>query len=114
MSGRLVRILSTPDVFEGVIVRSRLEDEGIPVMTSGDDSPYPVGPVHVFVPIEYEVQARLVIETLREGGPAAAEAAFEADRLEDDPRGDERPGRDRREDASDGSDVDGAEREERA
>ena len=83
MSEGLVRILTTPDVFEGLIARSRLEDEGIPVMTSGDESPYRVGPVHVFVPVEFEVQARLLIETLRTGGPEAAEAAFEAQRAED-------------------------------
>ena len=96
MSGRLVRILSTPDVFEGVIVRSRLQDEGIPVMTSGDESPYRIGPVHVFVPVEFEVQARLVIDTLRTGGAAAADAAFEDA------------------EASEASGVDGAEREEPA
>ena len=54
MSDGLVRILTTPDVFEGLIARSRLEDEGIPVMTSGDESRYRVGAVHVFVPVEYE------------------------------------------------------------
>ena|SRR5215212_4482714 len=71
MSGGLVRILTTPDVFEGMIVRSRLEDEGIPVMTSGDDGPYRIGPVHVFVPAEFEVQARLVIDTLRAAATVA-------------------------------------------
>ena len=85
MSGDLVRILTTPDVFEGMIVRSRLEDEGIPVMTSGDDSPYRVGPVHVFVPVEFEVQARLVIETVRSGASAlepGAEGRDDAEPLE--------------------------------
>jgi hypothetical protein len=85
MSDGLVRILTTPDVFEGLIVRSRLEDEGIPVMTSGDESPYRVGPVHVFVPVEYEVQARLLIETLRASDPDAAEAAFDAERRAETP-----------------------------
>ena len=100
MSDRLVRILSTPDVLEGVIVRSRLEDEGIPAMTSGDESPYRIGPVHVFVPVEFEVQARLVIDTLRAGGVEAAEAAFEAGKAPE-PSGVEGP-------------ADGSEREERA
>jgi hypothetical protein len=76
MSGQPVRILTTPDVFEGVIVRSRLEDEGIPVMTNGGEGPYRMGPVHVYVPAEFEVQARLVIETLRSGG---ADEAWDAD-----------------------------------
>jgi hypothetical protein len=78
VSGGLVRILTTPDVFEGMIVRSRLEDEGIPVMTSGDDGPYRIGPVHVFVPAEFEVQARLVIDTLR-AAAAVADAPDEPD-----------------------------------
>jgi hypothetical protein len=68
MSGQPVRILTTPDVFEGVIVRSRLEDAGIPVMTNGGEGPYRMGPVHVYVPAEFEVQARLLIETLRADG----------------------------------------------
>ena len=99
MSGRLVRILTTPDVFEGMIVRSRLEDEGIPVMTNGGEGPYRMGPVHVFVAAEFEVQARLVIETLRAGVPDAAEEAFVTEETGDPP---------------DRADVDGAEREERA
>ena len=59
----LVRILSTPSVPEAEIVRSRLQDEGIPVMASGLDSPYRMGPVHLLVPAEFEVQARLVLST---------------------------------------------------
>ena len=88
MNDRLVRVLSTPDVFEGVIVRSRLEDEGIPVMTSGDDGPYRVGPVHVFVPAEFEVQARLVIDTVRSGAVAITDEQIDAMRSGGDTEGD--------------------------
>ncbi len=69
----LVRILTTPDVTEGAIVRSRLEDEGIPVMTNGGEGPYRMGPVHVFVPAEFEVQARLVLDTVRADVPMEIE-----------------------------------------
>jgi hypothetical protein len=100
MSGGLVRILSTPDVFEGVIVRSRLEDEGIPVMTNGGEGPYRMGPVHVYVPAEFEVQARLLIETLRAGGGDLADASF------DD--------RDATTEGTTGTNADGTETEERA
>jgi hypothetical protein len=102
MRGRLVRILTTPDVFEGVIVRSRLEDEGIPVMTNGGEGPYPMGPVHVYVPAEFEVQARLAIETLRAGGGGLADATFDDQDAPTDA------------DGTTGTNVDGTEPEERA
>jgi hypothetical protein len=73
----LVRILTTPDVTEGAIVRSRLEDEGIPVMTNGGEGPYRMGPVHVFVPAEFEVQARLVLDTVRAGADVPMEIEVE-------------------------------------
>ncbi|HYG70991.1 MAG TPA: hypothetical protein VEC15_01725 [Actinomycetota bacterium] len=81
----LVRILTTPDVTEGAIVRSRLEDEGIPVMTNGGEGPYRMGPVHVFVPAEFEVQARLVLDTVRAGADVPTEVGVE------EPERDERP-----------------------
>ena len=66
VSGDLVRLRSVPSTFEGEIVRSRLEAEGIPVLLKGGSSgdPYPAGPVHVFVPAEFEVQARLVLSDM--------------------------------------------------
>ena len=63
VSDRPVLVLRTASVPEGEIARSRLEDEGIPVMVTGLDSPYRLGPVHVFVPASFEVQARLVLES---------------------------------------------------
>ena len=66
MAGDLVRVLTTPSILEGEIVRSRLEDEGIPVLLKGGGGdPYRLGPVHVFVPAELEVQARFVLDTLQ-------------------------------------------------
>lgn len=64
MAGDLVRIFTTPSLFEGEIVKSRLEAEGIPVLLKGGGGdPYRVGPVHVFVTADLEVQARLVLES---------------------------------------------------
>ena len=65
VAGDLVRVLSTSSILEGEIVKARLEDEGIPVLLKGGGAdPYGVGSAHVFVPADYEVQARLVLETL--------------------------------------------------
>lgn len=62
---RLVLLLTTPSILEGEIVRSRLEDDGIPVLLKGGgDDPYPTGPSRVFVPAEFEVQARLILDSL--------------------------------------------------
>lgn len=67
MTRDLILVFSTPSILEGEIVRSRLEDEGIPVLLKGgQDDPYPTGPTHVFVPAGFEVQARLILESLEE------------------------------------------------
>ena len=67
MAGDLVEVLSTSSILEGEIAKSRLEDEGIPVLLKGGGlDPYASGSVHVFVPADYEVQARLVLETVNE------------------------------------------------
>jgi hypothetical protein len=58
----LVLVLTTASVPEGEIARSRLEDEGIPVLVKGEaGGPYRMGPVHLYVPAGLEVQARLVL-----------------------------------------------------
>jgi len=60
----LVRVLSTSSIIEGEIVKSRLEDEGIPVLLKGGgNDPYAAGTAHVFVSADFEVQARLVLES---------------------------------------------------
>jgi hypothetical protein len=67
VSGDLVRVLVTPSFFEGEIAKSRLEAEGIPVLLKGGGGdPYRVGPVHLFVRADLEVQARLVLESAQE------------------------------------------------
>ncbi|HJS26853.1 MAG TPA: hypothetical protein VJ913_06990 [Actinomycetota bacterium] len=76
MSGDLARLRSVPSTFEGEIIRSRLEAEGIPVLLKGGSSsdPYPTGPVHVFVPAGLEVQAQLALSDVPGGDvPASAD-----------------------------------------
>jgi len=74
----LVLLRSVPSTFEGEIIRSRLESEGIPVLLKGGSStdPYPAGPVHVFVAAEFEVQARLALADVPgEDGPDPGDQA---------------------------------------
>lgn len=62
MPDDLVRVLTTPSIPEGEIAKARLEDEGIPVLLKGEGTgPYRMGPVHLFVPAAFEVQAGLVL-----------------------------------------------------
>ena len=59
----LVKVLSVPSIMEGEIVKARLEGEGIPVLLKGGGSdPYGMGVAYVFVPTEFEAQARLLLE----------------------------------------------------
>lgn len=59
----LVKVLSASSIMEGEIVKARLEGEGIPVLLKGGGSdPYGVGVAYVFVPTEFEAQARLALE----------------------------------------------------
>jgi hypothetical protein len=62
VSERAVMVFTTRSVPEAEIVRARLQDEGIPVIANGIDSPYRMGPVELWVPEELEVQARLVLD----------------------------------------------------
>jgi len=79
----LVRVLTTSSILEGEIARSRLEDEGIPVLLKGGGGdPYRMGPAHVFVPSEYEVQARLVLDSLETLGLDSLETLDESVRGE--------------------------------
>lgn len=62
-SGPFVRIWSSASIPEGEIARARLEAEGIPVLVKGEgEGPYRMGPVHLWVPVTLEVQARMILE----------------------------------------------------
>jgi len=68
LSGHLVLVDSTRSITDGYLVRGRLEAEGIPVVVKGEaEGPYRMGPVHIFVPVEFEVQALMVIDDIRSG-----------------------------------------------
>jgi len=71
-SGELVRVYSTQSLTDGYLARGRLEAEGIPVVIKGEgEGPYRMGPAHLWVPVELEVQARLILEEIRDGSVRA-------------------------------------------
>jgi hypothetical protein len=66
--GELVRVYSTTSIAEGYLARGRLEAEGIPVVLKGEgEGPYRTGPVHLWVPEAYEVQAAMLLDEIRSG-----------------------------------------------
>lgn len=68
ISGEFVLVYSTRSITDGYLARGRLEADGIPVMVKGEgEGPYRMGPVHLLVPTELEVQALMVIEEIRSG-----------------------------------------------
>jgi hypothetical protein len=68
LSGGLAHVDSTRSITDGYLIRGRLEADGIPVVLKGEgEGPYRMGPVHVFVPVEFEVQALMIIEEIRSG-----------------------------------------------
>jgi hypothetical protein len=74
ISGEMVRVYSTTSITDGYLARGRLEADGIPVVLKGEgEGPYRMGPVHVLVPSELEVQARLVLDEIREGAARVGE-----------------------------------------
>jgi Putative prokaryotic signal transducing protein len=62
---RFVLAYTAATIPEGLAARGLLESEGIPVEVKGEvDGPYRFGPVYLFVPEEFEPQARLLLENL--------------------------------------------------
>jgi putative signal transducing protein len=62
-SSRLVMIFGTGSIPEGLLVKGLLESEGIPVQMKGEaEGPYRMGPVSLWVPEAFEVQARMILE----------------------------------------------------
>jgi hypothetical protein len=65
-SGRLVMVFASSGIPEGMLVKGMLEADDIPVFVKGESlGPYRVGPVYLWVPEEFEVQARLAIAEAR-------------------------------------------------
>jgi hypothetical protein len=62
-SPRLVMVFGTGSIPEGLLVKGMLESEGIPVQMKGEaEGPYRMGPVSLWVPEAFEVQARMILE----------------------------------------------------
>jgi Putative prokaryotic signal transducing protein len=63
----MVRLTSMSTI-EGQLLRGRLEAEGIPVMQKGgDESPYRLGPVELWVPEEDLEDAQEVLRAVTSG-----------------------------------------------
>jgi hypothetical protein len=66
-SGRLVLVLTVAQIPEGMLAKGLLESEGIPVMATGEgEGPYRMGPVYLWVPEEFEIQARMILQEARD------------------------------------------------
>lgn len=62
LSGRLVLVFTATSIPEGLLARSLLESDGIPVFVKGEsEGPYRLGPVYLWVPEEFEVQAGVLL-----------------------------------------------------
>jgi Putative prokaryotic signal transducing protein len=83
-STRLVMIFGTAAITEGLLVKGMLESEGIPVQLKGEsEGPYRTGPVSLWVPESYEVQARMILEEATSGRYGEAEDEAEGAVVED-------------------------------
>jgi len=70
-SSDFVLLFSTGSIPEGLLVRGLLESEGIPVQLKGEsEGPYRMGPVDLWVPAAFEVQARMILEEVTAGRTA--------------------------------------------
>jgi hypothetical protein len=74
VTGRAIRVYASGDPFAGELMKGRLEAEGIPVMLKGEgEGPYRTGAVYLWVPEEFETQARTVIDAVESGAFALDE-----------------------------------------
>ena len=79
LSGHLVLVFTATSIPEGLLARSLLESEGIPVFVKGEsEGPYRMGPVYLWVPEELEVQAGVILAE-------ATSSEATADRVEGEP-----------------------------
>jgi hypothetical protein len=61
----LVLVLTAATIPEGLAARGLLESQGIVVETKGEvEGPYRFGPMYLYVPAEFEAQARMLLEDL--------------------------------------------------
>jgi hypothetical protein len=66
---RMVRLTTLLDPFSARVLAARLGAEGLIWELRGGDGPYPVGPVHVFVPQRDLAEARDVLAATHELPP---------------------------------------------
>jgi hypothetical protein len=74
----LVQVWSTPDPIQAELVSSRLEAEGIEVLTKtglGGSDAIPAGPAYLFVSAAQEIDARRVLEAIESGAYALEDDA---------------------------------------
>ena len=66
---RMVLVFSSRSIPEGHLVKGLLQADGIPVEVRGEsEGPYRMGPIDLWVPKAFEVQARLLIEEAASAG----------------------------------------------
>ena len=81
-SSRLVMLFGTGSIPEGLLVKGLLESEGIPVQMKGEaEGPYRMGPVSLWVPEAFEVQARMILEEV--SSPSAQEVEDSVETVDD-------------------------------
>jgi hypothetical protein len=65
---RLVLVFAASSSYEGFLAQGMLQSEGIPTFTKGEgEGPYRTGPMYLWVPEAYEIQARILLEEARRG-----------------------------------------------
>jgi hypothetical protein len=80
LSGRLVLVFTGTSIPEGLLARSILESDGIPVFVKGEsEGPYRLGPVYLWVPEEFEVQAGVLLADAVATASTAEENSAEPD-----------------------------------
>lgn len=68
----LVLLFAAPTASEGLLARGLLESQGIPVLVKGEtQGPYRLGPMYLWVPEGFEVQARTILAEARAAGRQA-------------------------------------------
>jgi hypothetical protein len=86
VSDKEVSIYASGDSLTGELMKGRLETEGIPVLLKGDgEGPYRTGVVYLWVPQEFEQQARDVVRAVEAGEYALDEADADAEMKQEDP-----------------------------
>ncbi|HEY0982840.1 putative signal transducing protein [Schlesneria sp.] len=86
-SESLVSVYSTPQAFDAALVKAMLADAGIAGSVEDANGPFPgisAVPCHVYVPAEYEAEARALIAEHEATHRERVESEFEEVEAEDD------------------------------